>query len=216
MIINLIGCDGCGKSTQLNYLLPWLAAATQRPPRTISKRDIYNVERYPEARYLGPDYKELMYDILPDMKAQSRALFLFNMFAISICARPPAPDEMVVLDGGWDKHVATETAMGLDPAWLNNLTAFFPKPDLTLFLDVEPRLIVDRRKANGESHAPYECGGHGECSDARFLAHMNKVYAILLDMADANGWVRVDARQSPSHVFAASRAKILDRLSLSG
>ncbi|CAI0898486.1 MULTISPECIES: dTMP kinase [Serratia] len=203
MLINLLGCDGAGKSTQLKWLIPWLEKTTGLPVRTLAKRDALQAEKYPEARYFGCSYRTLMYEILPEMRGESRALFLFNLFAIQLCHQPPAADEIVLLDGGWQKHVATEMALGLSETWLSQLIAPFPSPDLTLFLDVEPNVIIAWRRDNGDTHAPYECGNQLECSDERFLEQMNKVYSILSRHAREQDWTRVDGRQPPEQVFQA-------------
>jgi thymidylate kinase len=203
MLINLLGCDGAGKSTQLKWLIPWLEETTGLPVRTLAKRDALQVEQYPEARYFGCSYRTLMYEILPEMRGESRALFLFNLFAIQLCHTPPRADEIVLLDGGWQKHIATEMALGLSETWLMQLTGVFPPPDLTLFLDVEPDTIIKWRRENGDTHAPYECGNQLECSDERFLEQMNKVYRILSRHACEQSWVRVNGRQAPEQVFQA-------------
>ncbi|MFI8415979.1 dTMP kinase [Serratia sp. NPDC078593] len=215
MLINLLGCDGAGKSTQMKWLIPWLQETLGMPLRTLAKRDAVQIDGYPEARYFGCDYRTLMYEILPDMRGESRALFLFNLFAISLCHCPPQEDEIVLLDGGWQKHIATEMALGLDEQWLTQLTRVFPTPDLTLFLDVDPETIVGWRRHNGDTHAPYECGNQLDCSDERFLAQMNPVYRTLLRHADEQGWHIVDGRQPPEQVFRALQAGVEQFLAVS-
>ncbi|QDX29062.1 nucleoside/nucleotide kinase family protein [Dickeya poaceiphila] len=201
MLINLLGCDGCGKSTQLRKLLPWLEMHFSLPVRTLAKRDALNIAAIPEARYFGCDYHTLMYDILPEMRGASRALFIFNLLAIPLCHQPVQDNEIVVLDGGWQKHVATEMALGLDEQWLNNLISIFPRPDLTIFLDVDPKTILDWRRQNQDTHAPYECGNQPDCSDGFFLAQMNKVYQILLRQGVEQNWTKIDGKKPESAVF---------------
>lgn len=203
MLINLLGCDGCGKSTQLRQVIPWLEAHYNRPVRTLAKRDALNIAAIPEARYFGCDYRTLMYEILPEMRGASRALFIFNLLAIPLCHEPIRDDEIVILDGGWQKHVATEMALGLDEQWLTQLISIFPTPDLTIFLDVEPDTILGWRRYNHDTHAPYECGNQPDCSDTRFLEQMNKVYCILLRQSQQQNWTRIDGKQPMTAVFQA-------------
>jgi len=201
MLINLLGCDGCGKSTQLRQLIPWLETHFSMPVRTLSKRDALNINDIPEARYFGCDYPTLMYDILPQMQGFSRALFLFNLLAIPLCHNPVQADEIVVLDGGWQKHVATEMALGIEEKWLSDLISIFPKPDLTIFLDVDPSTIVAWRRQNHDSHAPYECGNQPDCSDKFFLSQMNEVYRILVRQTQEQGWKKINGKQPEDQVF---------------
>lgn len=202
MLINLLGCDGAGKSTQMRKLLPWLEARTGKKVSTLTKRDALRRDLYPEARYITSDYHSLMYDILPEMRAESRALFIFNLFAIQICRHPPQQDAVLFLDGGWQKHVATEAALGLDETWLNQLIACFPPVNLTLFLDVRPETVIRWRRKSGDTHAPYECGNQPECSDDAFLQHMNNVYRILKRQALQYNWLVVDGERDPQTVLS--------------
>ncbi len=200
MLINLLGCDGCGKSTQLRQVIPWLEAHYHLPVRLMAKRDALNI---PEARYFGCNYRTLMYEILPEMRGASRALFIFNLLAIPLYHQPVQNDEIVILDGGWQKHVATEMALGLDEQWLTQLISIFPKPDLTIFLDVDPHTILAWRRLNNDTHAPYECGNQPDCSDTRFLEQMNKVYRILLRQSQEQNWTPIDGKKTTSEVFQA-------------
>jgi dTMP kinase len=201
MIINLVGCDGCGKTTQIHLIKPWLEKTYNLPVRVVAKRDICDFERFPECRFLGCSYKELMYQILPQMQGESRSLFLYYMFATSMCHYPPQDDEVMILDGYWYKHCATETALGIDYNWLWSLGSFFPKPDISIFLEIEPKIIVERRRQFNDSHAPYECGCTSDCSDAAFLEQMDKVFVILKNMAVSENWNVIDARGAKEDIF---------------
>lgn len=41
---------------------------------------------------------------------------------------PPQKGEVIMLDGYWHKHYATELSLGLDGDWLKNTCTFFPEP----------------------------------------------------------------------------------------
>ncbi|MDG0796064.1 nucleoside/nucleotide kinase family protein [Pectobacterium punjabense] len=208
MLINLLGCDGAGKSTQMSKLLPWLEQRTGKKVTTLTKRDALRRDAYPEARYITSDYRTLMYDILPEMHAESRAFFIFNLFAIQICRHPPQQGTLLFLDGGWQKHVASEAALGLDETWLNQLVACFPLVDLTLFLDVRPETVLRWRQQNDDTHAPYECGNQSVCSDDAFLQHMRKVYQILKRQALQHNWLIIDGEREPQAVFTDLQSAI--------
>lgn len=205
MLINIIGCDGSGKTTQFEMLKPWIEKRFDLPVRKISKRDIFDFSKFPECSYFGCSYKELMYDILPKMKSESRSLFLLNMFAVSVASNPPRKNEIVILDGGWQKHLATEAALGVDLNWLNQVGSFFPKSDLSFFLDIPVENIIERRHLAKLEHAPYECGNTGEISDKAFLLQMNKVRVILKATAEKENWHIIDAQLSKSDIFKSIR-----------
>jgi thymidylate kinase len=214
MLINLVGCDGCGKTTQVDLLVPWIERQFGCPVRVLKKKDIFDFERFPDsARLFGCSYRVLMYEVLPRMKRESRALFLFYMLSLSVCEYPPTADEVVLLDGGWAKHVATEAAMGLDEAWLSGVASGLPVPDVSVLLEVRPEVIVDRRKQHAYGpHAPYECGCTGELSDASFVAQMSRTAQRLAARADSEGWHRVDGEAPTQVVFERVQQLLRPRL----
>ena len=214
MLFNVVGIDGCGKSTQIDLLRPWVEQQFGLPTRLIRKADIFDADTFPDAdRFFGCSYRELMYEILPNMKGESRAMFLFYMLATSVCNRPIGEREVAIIDGGWIKHVATEAAMGVDPEWLAQATAFFPRPDFTVMLDIDPETVVQRRKDGGYGpHAPYECGCRIDVKDADFIAQMNATAQYLHQFAQTEGWVVIDARKSARRVFEQMTAALQSRL----
>jgi thymidylate kinase len=203
MLINLMGCDGSGKTTQLELVKPWIEATFACGVREIKKRDLFDPVLFPESsRFFGCSYRELMYEILPEMEPTCRALFLFYMLAASTSRYPIRSDEVVLLDGGWQKHVATEAAMGVDFAWLSAVTQCFPRSDLTIFLDIEPDIIVERRRQNNYgAHAPYECGCEGDVSDEAFVRQMSATRRWMKHLAGTEGWIAVDASQPRQDTF---------------
>lgn len=197
MLINILGPDGGGKTTQVTRLLSWVTDTFGVPARSMAKRDIFDAERFPECAFFGCSYETLAHHFLPQMLDESRALWLIYMNAVLIRRQPPQPDEVVFLDGYWHKHYATEAAFGLSPEWLLEVCRFFPEPDLTILLDIDPRVIV----ARGHRHHPYESGCDFAVRDESFIAHQDKVRAYLLDLAARRGYTVVPADQSEDDLF---------------
>lgn len=197
MFVNILGGDGCGKTTQIERLIDWARHEIGVSARRMAKRDIFDPEGVPECDFFRIPYETLAHDFLPRMREESRALWLIYMNAVLIRALPPGPGELVLHDGYWHKHYATEAAMGLDPEWLLAVCAFFPEPDLTLVLDVDPRSVV----ARGHDHQPYESGCDWSCSDAAFIGHQDKVRAHLLALASARNYTVIDADRPVDEVF---------------
>ncbi|WP_052216259.1 dTMP kinase [Sphingomonas sp. ERG5] len=204
MFVNILGGDGCGKSTQIDRLLAWARDERGIPARSMAKRDIFDAERVPECAFFGVPYENLAHEFLPQMRDESRALWLIYMNAVLIRALPPRSGELLLHDGYWQKHYATEAAMGLDPAWLGAVCSFFPEPDLTLVLDMDPRAIV----ARGHVHRPYESGCDWSCSDGAFISHQDKVRMHLRTLADARGYDIIDADRSADMVFLDIRQRL--------
>lgn len=211
MLINIVGCDGTGKTTQMEMIQPWIEAVTGLSVRTLSKRSIFDGDRFPEARLFGPSYEDIMTNIMPTMQGESRSLFLFFILAVAICRYPPSKHEVVLLDGGWQKHYATEAVLGVPMDWLKGLGSGLPEPDLTVLLDMAPSRIVTRRQLAHESHGPYECGCRYDLTDEAFLENMTQCQNSCVGSRVPNigpwwtrtspsgPWLRISSRSSPKH-----------------
>lgn len=209
MFINILGPDGCGKTTQIEKLERWIGEELNLPVRRLEKRSIYQRKRYPECEFLGVSYENLAHRLLPSMYGESRAMWLFYMLAVSVRHYPPRENEVVLADGYWQKHYATEAAMGLDGGWLEQTCAFFPEPDLTLVLDMDPREVV----ARGHEHKPYESGCDFSCSDAAFVTHQDKVRRHILALASRRGYEVLAANAPVESLFARLRERLAPSLS---
>ena len=197
MLINLLGGDGCGKTTQIARLASWVRETFGVPVRTLSKRDLFDAARFPASAFFGCTYETLAHDLIPRMRDESRALWVMYMVAALIQEEPPRADEVVFVDGYWQKHYATEAALGLSPEWLLDLCRFFPEPDLTILLDLDPRTIV----ARGRRHHPYESGCDFTTRDESFIAHQTRVRILLRDLAERRGYAVVAADGNEEMVF---------------
>lgn len=198
MLVNILGADGCGKTTQISKLIAW-TRDFGLSARSLAKRDIFDLNRYPECAFFGCEYETLAHELLPRMRGESRALWLIYMNAVLIRGNPPSEREVVFLDGYWHKHYATEAAFGISERWLLDVCAFFPEPDITVVLDLDPQTIVQR----GHLHHPYESGCDFGCSDLAFVQHQGKVRGVIRRLADAKGYAVFDADRPVDELFAA-------------
>jgi dTMP kinase len=190
MIIAIVGADGAGKSTVTAAARRQLLAA-EYPARVLDRWDIVDNPAYPTAEFMRED-PWLARSCAARMSNPSRALFLMWASAMALTdERRGAPEgEITLLDGYWMKHAASEVASGLDRAWIEQLAAGLPQPDLTVYLRCTPELAWERK--NGQV-LPYECGMDLTCSRPSFLAHQRRIHDTLDAWADAFGWVVVDA-----------------------
>lgn len=186
MIVAFTGGDGAGKSTQIRRVFEHMVAAGT-PCTIVDKWDILDTSAYPECRFVRSDREEVRVCIA-EMKGIGRCFFLFWMIALTtIRALRDKPGELLLLDGYWMKHAATEVLFGCNPGWMDATVAQFPVADVTVFFDTEPAEAL-RRKGSG---TPYECGLDASCDSQSFLNHQDKVVAKLREWAKEKGWVVV-------------------------
>lgn len=205
MLINVLGGDGCGKTTQIRYLIDWLSGELYLSTRSLAKRDIFDADVFPGADYFGTSYEHVAHQCLPRMKGESRALFLYYMNAMLIRGAPPRSGEIVLMDGYWHKHYATEAALGLDPEWLIAMGSALPEPELTVVLDMDPRAIVRR----GHLHRPYESGCDFSCSDESFVAQQDKVRSFIRSLSEKRNYPVIDANCPEHELFQRIQALVL-------
>ena len=197
MLINFVGGDRSGKTTQIEMLKHWIKEEFGISSRLVAKSNLFDPTLFPANGVFNCSYKDLIEGVVPQMKGESRALLLFYLLAASICYLPPGSDELVICDGYWHKNFATEAALGVSEKWLRQVVSFLPAPDLTVFLAIDPTHIV----ARGISCHPYECGCPKECSPDAFIQYQSKVIDHLRRMAISERWPIVDANRSRSDVF---------------
>jgi len=155
-----------------------------------------------EAAFLQPDLDGLRLAIAR-MVGVSRTLFLFWTIAASTRARSSA--DVVLLDGYWFKHGAAEIAMGADPALVRALADALPRPDVSIFLDVDPHVAALRKK---NLFTPYECGCNEECSTDQFIVHQSKVRTALIDFNKRDGGMSIDATLTAEEVLCKVMGQI--------
>lgn len=197
MFINILGCDGCGKSTQIESLKQWIESRYSTKCRTIEKKQTFLSNRCPEFGNTIEEYRKLAYEVLPSMKGETRALMLFHMYLSLVLTEPPRNDEIVFVDGYWQKHYATERAMGVDEAWLLNVCSVFPKPSLTIVIDTDPNVIA----ARGHVPTPYEAGCDSGRNLESFIEHQTLVRQAILELAKRYSYVVIDGRNTQDKVF---------------
>jgi dTMP kinase len=112
-----------------------------------------------------------------------------------------AAGTVVICDRYIASSVAYGDAQGLDAAWLRDIQAHLPQPDITFLLDIAPEVSA-RRKTTGRDK--FE-------RDLELLARVRDSY---LRQAGEPGWACLDANRPPDVVAAdvfAAIAPLLDR-----
>lgn len=147
VFITFEGPEGSGKTTQLHLLAPWLAEqgypvlTTREPGGTPIGEAIRTVLHDPAHREMSPRAEILLY-------SASRAQHVEQLI------RPALEEGRVVLcDRYYDSTYAYQGyGRGLDLEMLRVITAFATAqlvPDLTVYLDIDPEIGLQRRRASG-------------------------------------------------------------------
>jgi thymidylate kinase len=204
MFINIVGGDGAGKSTQIDLLKPWLERTYGLPVRLLAKSGVFDANAFPECRFFRDSYGRICREMMPAMHGEARSLFLLFLVATHVRHYPPGEREIVLADGYWQKTFATEAALGIDTRWLLATTSCLPRPDLCIFLDVDPCRTVERLA----SFNSYECGFRTERNVETFVANQRKVYQALSTLAERDRWERVTADRDIESVFDDVRSLV--------
>lgn len=199
MLIAVAGIDGAGKSTLVNEVSKALIS-TGRTTRHVDRWNIVGNQDFPTARFLKPDVKDIR-SCVAQMPSSARLLFLLWTMSMALSAdRREWPSEAIVLlDGYWMKHAASEIAYGLDAQWVSQVVAGLPMPDTVIYLRLAPEEAWLRKRG---SLVPYECGMDSTCAETSFLAHQYLIKSLLDSWSEGFGWAIVDASASITDVVA--------------
>jgi dTMP kinase len=196
-VVAVVGADGAGKST-LTALVAAQLTAAGHPAARVDRWDVADGTRYPNASCLTGDVAAAR-RCAALMPSAPRLLFLLWASALALTDRPGPPGEILLLDGYWQKHAASEVAYGADPAWVAAVGAGLPAADLTVYLRIAPAVAWARKAGRA---VPFECGMDLTCSRASFLAHQRSIGSTLDRWAARDGWLVLDARTRPDLLAA--------------
>ena len=143
-LIAFEGLDQSGKQTQTDALAAALTAAGHTCERlsfpdysTAIGTEIHKA-LHGEREY-APDVMQLLY-VANRYEYRARLETWINDGRIIVCDRYKA------------SSVAYGEAQGLDVRWLTEIQRFLPAADLTLLLDIAPRVAVDRKATNRDRY----------------------------------------------------------------
>jgi dTMP kinase len=189
VIVALDGPDGAGKSTQVRRLIEW-ANGNGRTAAVVGKWDIFRSGVVPQARFLrGSDQHDLRVCIA-EMPLPARMLFLGWMNTTAATRAVETDADLVILDGYWAKHAATELLAGCDRRLVDAITSAIAPVDVVVYMDITPEEALRRK---GTDLTPYECGRDPGCSPENFLRHQGVVRDLMLEWAGEYGWAVVRA-----------------------
>jgi dTMP kinase len=207
MFITLEGPDGSGKTTQIRLLYDALVAA---------ECDVL-LTREPGGTAIGDQIRVVLHDIENTDIVRETEILLYSASRAQLVdqvIRPAlAAGTIVLCDRYADSTMAYQGyGRGLNLEALTAITAFATgglKPDLTLFLDLEPEIGLTRRKTSGQEW------NRMDRQTLDFYRLTRRGYHTLAEM-EPERWVSIDASGSISEVAAAVWATVQRRLNLQG
>jgi dTMP kinase len=206
MLITFEGPDGSGKTTQLALLADFLAERGYSILRV----------REPGGTTIGEQIREVLHRI-DNREMQPRAEVLLYSAAraqlVEEVIRPALEAGQVILcDRFYDSTFAYQGyGHGLDAGALLQLTQFATgglKPDLTLYIDINPAKGLERRQQDRQAE--------WNRLDALAMEFHRRVYAGYqrLIEADPQRWVKIDGDRAVEMIQAEIRQVVLARVAL--
>jgi len=207
MFITLEGPDGSGKTTQIRLLYDALVAA---------ECDVL-LTREPGGTAIGDQIRVVLHDIENSDIVPETEILLYSASRAQLVGqviRPAlAAGTIVLCDRYADSTMAYQGyGRGLNLEALTAITDFATgglKPDLTLFLDLEPEIGLTRRKTSGQEW------NRMDRQTLDFYRLTRRGYHTLAEM-EPERWVSIDASGSITEVAAAVWATVQRRLNLQG
>ncbi|MFD7081296.1 thymidylate kinase [Streptomyces sp. NPDC059918] len=178
------GPDGAGKSTQVKRLQSW-AESQGLSFRVVGKWQVFAEAEVPQARFLRGTTLDELRVCIAEMPNPARMLFLGWLNTLAAERARAAEADLVVLDGYWVKHAATELLAGCPEELVDAIVHAMAPVDTVVFFDVTPEEALRRKKGD---ITPYECGRDPECRPETFLAHQAATRDVMLGWADRRGW----------------------------
>lgn len=191
MIVAFEGLDQSGKETQARHL----RARIEQDGRKVHSLSFPDYETpigreiakaLAGEREFGPDVMQLLY-VANRCEFRPKIEMWLNAGGIIVCDRYRA------------SSIAYGEAQGLDPAWLEDIQRYLPKPTVTVLLDIAPETAVQRKSTGRDK---YE----------RDLQLLGRVRASYRRQAEASDWVLIDGEMGKDDVRAAIEAEVLKRL----
>lgn len=208
LFVVLEGGDGSGRSTQVRLLLPWLeengwASTHLGLGRSALLRRAFRA--YRRTLEAGPQTLALLY--AADLRDQAEGAVQSGL----------ASGFVVVADRWTGAARARCQVRGVDPGWLDAILPVEPLPDVTFYLDADPRQRLAREI--GKRGIPdFRESGRDLGLDAdplrgfvRYQSLLDRQYARI-EADHGAPWVRVDAGLGPEVVQSEIRRVLLSFL----
>jgi dTMP kinase len=191
MLIVFEGLDQSGKETQAKLL----RTRIERDGRTVRALSFpeYETPIGQELRHALNGMREYAPDVMQLLYVANRLEFRARLESWL------ASGNVVICDRYCASSVAYGEAQGLDPAWLDQIQQYLPRPAITVLLDIAPATAA-QRKATGRDR--FE----------RDLDLLGRVRNSYRRQSAGDGWCVIDAEVPKDAVAAAVEVAVLPRL----
>ncbi len=154
-LICVTGIDGSGKSTLVNKL--------NEEIKNSKIVTIWDLMKKPSLREcFSFKSKEDIDRYLEQLHHPARALFMFHCLAepmtLAFEEAKEKGTEVLLLDGYWFKYAASEIAFGANPDEIRGLAKVFPDPDLVLYIEIDSKVALSRKKTFSGYEGGYDPG----------------------------------------------------------
>lgn len=205
MFITFEGSEGSGKSTQIDLLASFLR----------HKGLDVQTTREPGGTRIGEQVRECLHDVANKRMTAAAELLLYSASRAQIVQeviRPALSSDRIVLS---DRYADSSTAyqgygrqLDLDIlAQITYLATGGLEPDITIFLDVEPRQGLTRRSSGSQEM------NRMDLQAIAFYERVRQGYMALIQ-AEPIRWETVDANRPVEDVHRDIRKKIALRLGI--
>ena len=181
MLINLEGIDGCGKSTQSQFLMDKFENDNEK---TILLKEPTNGK-----------YGQKLWDMLSG-KIEATTDEILELFVldrrdhVNEKIKPALDDgKIVLMDRYYYSTMAYQAAAGIDVNRIRKDNEFAPKPDIVLIFDLPADLAMNRVR------------GHSVADVFEKEEHLEKVRKAYQDLEDDPLVRIVDATRTPEAIF---------------
>lgn len=186
-LIAIEGCDGSGLSTQTSLLCEWLRK---------TGHDVHQTKE-PTENFIGKAIRSILRgEIIAGQKTLQLLFCADRAHHIQSEIMPALEKGKIVVT---DRYIMSTLAFGSldeDPEWLEKLNEKFPKPDLTVLIDVPENVSIERIKSSRPSTELFE--------RAEKLKRIRENYKKLVN--DFPNTKVVDGTKSIEEVFEALKA----------
>jgi dTMP kinase len=191
LFICVEGLDGCGKTTQAKILVKTL--------KRMSYDAVYTAE--PSRGHIGKFIKKFCLHDKKRISAVTEAL-LFAADRYEHVENEVMPalkkGKIVVSDRYVYSSLAYQGATGLDLKWIDAINRHAMKPDLAIFIDVNPEIVIHRLKPKK--------------SVMENLETQRKVREVYMRFVESGELAKIDGNKSRREVASAILGVVLDSL----
>jgi dTMP kinase len=192
-LIAFEGLDQSGKQTQTDALAAALTAKGHRCERL----------SFPDySTAIGTEIHKALHgerDYAPDVM---QLLYVANRYEFRARLEAWVADGRIIVSDRYKaSSIAYGEAHGLDAGWLSEIQRFLPAADLTILLDIAPKVAADRKAANRDR---YE----------RDLDLLGRVRSSYRSQSSDPSWALIPADRAKADVTGAVLETVRSRLGL--